>query len=193
MIKEFSLLLLIFLFLSLVFYFSSASKSLPIENFADKSNEKKFTLKDRTFTYENDNITINPDNTFTAPLQKAVVSKISDLKYNYTINDLKDLKCIIDISYNDHPIKINVNDFNYIIDIKKSKKFDGTLNIYIYGKICGSITNNVLKTNFFEIYDDVAIVGVIFLSLLLYRSIEDFESKDYDKHFSSSTKISNES
>ena len=193
MIKEFSLLLLIFLFLSLVFYFSSASKSLPIENFADKSNEKKFTLKDRTFTYENDNITINPDNTFTAPLQKAVVSKISDLKYNYTINDLKDLKCIIDISYNDHPIKINVNDFNYIIDIKKSKKFDGTLNIYIYGKICGSITNNVLKTNFFEIYDDVAIVGVIFLSLLLYHSIEDFESKDYDKHFSSSTKISNES
>ena len=121
MIKEFSLLLLIFLFLSLVFYFSSASKSLPIENFADKSNEKKFTLKDRTFTYENDNITINPDNTFTAPLQKAVVSKISDLKYNYTINDLKDLKCIIDISYNDHPIKINVNDFNYIIDIKSLK------------------------------------------------------------------------
>lgn len=190
MIKEFSLLLLIFLFLTLAFYFSTPKKSPPIENFIDKTNEKKFTLKDRTFTYENDKITINPDNTFTAPLQKAIVSKLSDLKYSYTF---KDLKCFIEISYNDDPIKINVNDYNYMIDIKKSKKFDNTLNIYIYDKICGCITNNVLKTNFFEIYDDVAIVGVIFLSLLLYRSIEDFESKDYDKHFSSSSKNSNES
>jgi hypothetical protein len=78
-----------------------------------------------------------------------------------------------------------VNDYNYIIDIKKSKKIEGTLNIFIYNKICGSITNNVLKTTSPEIFNDVAIVGVIYLSYLLYRSIEDFESKDYDKYFSS--------
>lgn len=182
MIKQFSLLLLIFLFLSIIYYFSSPIPKPDVENFADKSNEKSFTLKDRTFTYDKDKITINPDNTFTPPLQKAVVSKLSDLKYNYMINNLK---CIIDITYNDNPIKINVNDYSYMINIKKSKKIDGTLNIFIYDKICGSIKNNVLKTTSPEIYDDVAIVGVIFLSYLLYRSIEDFETKDYDKHFSS--------
>jgi hypothetical protein len=187
MIKQFSLLLLIFLFLTLIYYFSTPSH--PIENFIDKSNEKQFILKDRTFTYndkKDDKITINSDYTFTSPLNKAVVSKLSELKYNYTINNLK---CIIEISYNDHPIKINVNDYNYIIDIKKSIKFKGTLNIFIYDKICGSISNNVMKTNFYEIYDDVAIIGVIFLSFLLYKSIEDFETKDYDKHFSSSAVI----
>ena len=63
----------------------------------------------------------------------------------------------------------------------------------MYGKICGSISNNVLKTNFYEIYDDVAIIGVIFLSLLIYRSIEDFETKDYDKHFSSIATASSKS
>jgi len=185
MIKQFSLLLLlllIFLFLSIIYYVSSPILKVPIENFVDKSNEKIFTLKDRIFNYDKEKITINPDNTFTAPLQKAIVSKLSDLKYNYTINNLK---CIIDISYNDNPIKINVNDYSFTIDIKKSKKFDETLNIFIYNKICGSIKNNVLKTNLPEIYDDVAVVGVIFLSYLLYRSVEDFEMKDYDKHFSS--------
>ena len=188
MIKQFSLLLLIFLFLSLIFYFSSPSHP-PIENFVDKSNEKKFILKDRTFTYndnKNDKITISSDYIFTAPLQKAVVSKLSDLKYNYTINNLK---CIIEISYNDHPIKINVNDYSYTIDIKKSNKFEETLNIFMYDKVCGSISKNVMKTNFYEIYNDVAIIGVIFLSLLLYKSIEDFEAKDYDKHFSSSVVV----
>lgn len=188
MIKQFSLLLLIFLFLSLIYYFSSPY-SLPIENFVDKSNEKKFILKDRTFTYndkKDDKITISPDYIFTAPLQKAVVSKLSDLKYNYTINNLK---CIIEISYNDHPIKINVNDYSYTIDIKKSNKFEETLNIFMYDKVCGSISKNVMKTNFYEIYNDVAIIGVIFLSLLLYKSIEDFEAKDYDKHFSSSVVV----
>jgi hypothetical protein len=187
MIKQFSLLLLIFLFLTLIYYFSTPSP--PIENFIDKSNEKQFILKDRTFTYndkKDDKITINSDYTFTSPLNKAVVSKLSNLKYNYTINNLK---CIIDISYNDNPIKINVNDYNYIIDIKKSIKYEGTLNIFIYDKICGSISNNVMKTNFYEIYDDVAIIGVIFLSFLLYKSIEDFEAKDYDKHFSSSAPV----
>ena len=182
MIKQFSLLLLIFFILSIIYYFTSPNPTPTTENFADKSGEKSFTLKDRTFSYDKDKITINPDNTFTPPLQKAVVSKLSDLKYNYTINNLK---CIIDITYNDNPIKINVNDYSYMIDIKKSKKIDGTLNIFIYDKICGSIKNNVLKTTSPEIYDDVAIVGVIFLSYLLYRSIEDFETKDYDKHFSS--------
>ena len=188
MIKQFSLLLLIFLFLSLIYYFSSPY-SLPIENFVDKSNEKKFILKDRTFTYndkKDDKITISPDYIFTAPLQKAVVSKLSDLKYNYAINNLK---CIIEISYNDHPIKINVNDYSYTIDIKKSNKFEETLNIFMYDKVCGSISKNVMKTNFYEIYNDVAIIGVIFLSLLLYKSIEDFEAKDYDKHFSSSVVV----
>jgi hypothetical protein len=182
MIKQFSLLLLIFLFLSIIYYFSSSISQRSLENFADKTNEKVFTLKDRTFSYEKYKITINPDNTFTAPLQKAVVSKLSNLKYNYTIYNLK---CIINITYNDNPIKINVNDYNYIIDIKKSKKIEGTLNIFIYNKICGSITNNVLKTTSPEIFNDVAIVGVIYLSYLLYRSIEDFKSKDYDKYFSS--------
>jgi hypothetical protein len=184
MIKQFSLLLVIFLFLSIIYYFSSP---IPIptttENFADKMNEKSFTLKDRTFTYEKDKITINPDNTFTAPLQKAVVSKLSDLKYNYSIYNIK---CFIEIFYNDNPIKINVNDYSYIINIKKSKKVDGTLNIFIYDKICGCIKNSVLKTNSQEIYNDVAIVGAIFLAYLLYRSVEDFEAKDYDKDFSTS-------
>ena len=36
-----------------------------------------------------------------------------------------------------------------------------------------------------EIYKDVEIVGAIFLSYLIYRSTEDFESTDYDKYFSS--------
>ena len=182
MIKQFALLLLIFFILSIIYYFASPNPSPITENFADKTGQKSFTLKDRTFTYDKDKITINPDNTFTAPLQKAVVSKLSDLKYNYSINNIK---CIIEIFYNDNPIKINVNDYSFTIDIKKSKKFDETLNIFIYNKICGSIKNNVLKTNLPEIYDDVAVVGVIFLSYLLYRSVEDFEMKDYDKHFSS--------
>jgi hypothetical protein len=183
MIKQFSLLLLIFLFLSIIYYFTGPVSNAQIENFADKSNEKSFILKERTFTYEKDKITINPDYTFTTPLQKAVVSKLSDLKYNYSIYNLK---CIIDISYNDNPININVNDYSFTINIKKSKKFEDTLNIFIYDKICGSIKNNILKTNCSEIYDDVAIVGVIFLSYLIYNSVEDFYSKDYDKHFSRS-------
>jgi hypothetical protein len=79
-----------------------------------------------------------------------------------------------------------VNDYSYIINIKKSKKVDGTLNIFIYDKICGCIKNSVLKTNSQEIYNDVAIVGAIFLAYLLYRSVEDFEAKDYDKDFSTS-------
>ena len=183
MIKQFSLLLLIFLFLSIIYYFTGPVSNISIENFADKSNEKSFILKERTFQYEKDKITINPDNTFTEPLQKAVVSKLSDLKYNYSIYNLK---CIIDISYNDNPININVNDYSFTINIKKSTKFEDTLNIFIYDKICGSFKNNILKTNCSEIYDDVAIVGVIFLSYLLYQSVEDFYSKDYDKHFSRS-------
>ena len=183
MIKQFSLLLLIFLFLSIIYYFTYPKSNYDIENFADKSNEKSFTLKERTFTYEKDKITINPDYTFTAPLQKAVVSKLSDLKYNYSIYNLK---CIIDISYNDNPININVNDYSFTINIKKSKKFENTLNIFIYDKICGSIKNNILKTNSPEIYNDVAIVGAIFLSYLIYKGVEDFISKDYDKHYSRS-------
>jgi hypothetical protein len=185
MIKQFALLLLIFFILSIIYYFTSPNPTPTTENFADKSGEKSFTLKDRTFTYDKDKITINPDNTFTAPLQKAVVSKLSDLKYNYSINNIK---CIIEIFYNDNPIKINVNDYSFIIDIRKSKKIDGTLNIFVYDKICGSIKNNVLKTTAIEIYDDAAIVGAIFLAYLLYRSVEDFEAKDYDKGFSSTTK-----
>ena len=187
MIKEFSLLLLIFLFLSIIYYFSSNTCNRQIENFVDKSGQKIFTLKERTFTYEKDKIVINPDYTFTSPLEKVVVSKLSDLKYNYSINNLK---CIIDISYNDNPININVNDYSYTINIKKSKKMEDVLNIFIYDKICGSIKNNILKTNSPEIYDDVAIVGVIFLSYLIYRGVEDFYSKDYDKYYSSSSSTS---
>jgi hypothetical protein len=157
------------------------------ENFVDKSGEKSFPLKDRTFTYDKDKITINSDNTFTAPLQKAVVSKLSDLKYNYSIYTLK---CIIEIFYNDNPIKINVNDYSFMIDIRKSKKIDGALNIFLHNKICGSIKNNVLKITAIEIYDDVAIVGAIFLAYLLYRSVEDFEVTDYDKKYSTSSKKS---
>jgi hypothetical protein len=186
MIKQFSLLLLIFFILSIIYYFTSPNPTPTTENFADKTGQKSFTLKDRTFTYDKDKITINPDNTFTAPLQKAVVSKLSDLKYNYSINNIK---CIIEIFYNDNPIKINVNDYSFMIDIRKSKKIEGTLNIFVYDRICGSINNNnVLKTTAIEIYDDAAIVGAIFLAYLLYRSVEDFEAKDYDKGFSSTTK-----
>ena len=163
MIKQFALLLLIFFILSIIYYLSSPTLIPTTENFADKSGEKSFILKDRTFTYDKDKITINPDNTFTAPLQKAVVSKLSDLKYNYTINNIK---CIIEIFYNDNPIKINVNDYSYIIQFKKSNKFKGTLNIFINDDICGCIKNNELKTDSPDIYDDVAIVGVIFLSYL---------------------------
>jgi hypothetical protein len=181
MIKQFSLLLIIFLFLSIIYYFSIPNSNQSIENFVDKTDQKIFTLKDRTFTYDNDKITINPDNTFTAPLQKVIVSKLSDLKYNYSINDLK---CIIDITYNDNPINININDYSYTINIKKSKKIEDTLNIFIYDKICGSIKNNILKTNSPDIYNDVAIVGVIFFSYLIYNGIEDFYSKDYDKYYS---------
>jgi hypothetical protein len=184
MIKQFSLLLLIFLFLSIIYYFTSPTYTPHIENFKDKSNEKIFTLKDRTFTFDKDKITINPDNTFTAPLQKVTVSKLSDLKYNYSISNLK---CIIEIFYNDNPIKINVNDYDYTIDIKKSKKISGVLNIFIYDRICGCIKNNVLKTESPEIYNDINIVGVIFLSYLIYKSVEDFEMTDYDKHFSNSS------
>jgi hypothetical protein len=183
MIKQFSLLLLIFLFLSIIYYFSSPRQASTTENFVDKINEKSFIIKDRTFSYDNDKITINNDNTFTAPLQKTTVSKLSDLKYNYLINNLK---CYIEIFYNDNPIKINVNDYSFVIDIKKSKKNDDTLNIFIYDKICGCIKNNVLKTNSQEIYNDVAIVGAIFFAYLTYKSIEDFEAKDYDKDFSTS-------
>jgi hypothetical protein len=191
MIKQFSLLLIIFLFLSIIFYFSCSIPDTAIENFSDKSNEKVFTLKDRTFTYQKDKITINKDNTFTAPLGKAIVSKLSDLKYNYSINNLK---CIIEISYNDNPININVNDYSFTINIKKSKKYENTLNIFIYDKICGSIKNNIIKTNCPEIYDDIAVVGVIFLSYLLYIGVEDFKSIDYDKKYSSSSnKSMNES
>ena len=92
-------------------------------------------------------------------------------------------------SYNDYPynpININVNDYSFTINIKKSKKFENTLNIFIYDKICGSIKNNILKTNSPEIYNDVAIVGAIFLSYLIYKGVEDFISKDYDKHYSRS-------
>lgn len=185
MIKQFSLLLLIFLFLSIIYYFSCQKSDFKIENFIDKSNQKIFTLKERTFTYDNDKITINPDNTFTTPLKNAVVSKLTDLKYNYSINNLK---CIIEITYNDSPITINVNDYSYTIKIKKSKKNENTLNIFIYDKICGSIRNNTLKTNCPEIYDDVGIVGAIFLSYLLYTGIEDFLSKDYDKYYSNKSK-----
>jgi hypothetical protein len=182
MIKEFSLLLLIFLFLSIIYYFSSNTCNKQIESFVDKSGQKIFTLKERTFTYEKDKIVINPDYTFTTPLDKVVVSKLSDLKYNYSINDFK---CIIEISYNDNPININVNDYSFTINFKKSKKIEDSLNIFIYDKVCGSIKNNILKTISPEIYDDVAIVGVIFLSYLIYHSIEDFYTKDYDKYYSS--------
>ena len=70
-----------------------------------------------------------------------------------------------------------------MIDIKKSQKYDGTLNIFVHNKVCGAITNNIMRTNAIEIYDDVAIVGAIFLAYLLYKSVEDFEAKDYDKYF----------
>ena len=113
MIKQFSLLLLIFLFFSIIYYFSSSKSKQKIENFEDKINQKIFKLKDRTFTFDNDKITINSDNTFTAPLNKVEVSKLSNLKYSYTIYNLK---CIIDITYNDNPIKINVNEYTYIIN-----------------------------------------------------------------------------
>jgi hypothetical protein len=181
MIKQFALLLIIFLFFSIIYYFSSKPKQ-NIEKFEDKSNEKRLKLKDNSFTFNNEKITINSDNTFTAPLNKVEVSKLSNLKYSYSINNLK---CFIDISYNDNPIKINVNDYTYIINIKKSNKYEGTLNIFIYDKICGCIKDNELKTTSPEIYDDVAIVGVIFLSYLIYRKIEEFEAKDYDSFFSS--------
>ena len=187
MIKQFSLLLLIFLFLSIIYYFSCHYPTIqPIENFADKTNEKSFILKDRTFIYDKDKITITPENTFTAPLQKAIVSKLSDLKYNYTFYDWNG---IIEITYNDIPIKINVNNYSYTIEIKKSKKFEDTLNIFIYNKICGSIKNNILKTTSPEIYENVAVVGCIFLAYLIYRGVEDFNSKDYDKFYSSPISI----
>jgi len=185
MIKQFSLLLLIFFILSVIYYFSTPKPIQTTENFADKTGEKSFTLKDRTFTYDKDKITINPDNTFTDPLKKAVVSKLSDLKYNYSINNLK---CIIEIFYNDNPIKINVNDYSVVIDLRKSKKNDGAFNLFIHNKICGSIKNNILKTNSPEIYDDVEIVGCIFLAYLIYKSVEEFATKDYDKEFSSKSK-----
>ena len=181
MIKQFALLLIIFLFFSIIYYFSSKPK-LNIEKFEDKTNEKIFKLKDNSFTFDKEKITINADNTFTAPLNKVEVSKLSNLKYSYSISNLK---CFIDIIYNDNPIKINVNDYSYIIQFKKSNKFKGTLNIFINDDICGCIKNNELKTDSPDIYDDVAIVGVIFLSYLLYRKVEDFESKDYDSYFSS--------
>ncbi len=185
MIKQFALLLLIFFILSIIYYFSLPKLIQTTENFSDKTGEKSFSLKDRTFTYDKDKITINADNTFTDPLKKAEVSKLSDLKYNYSINNLK---CIIEIFYNDNPIKINVNDYSIIIDFRKSKKIDGALNIFLHNKICGSIKNNILKTISPEIYDDVEILGCIFLAYLLYKSIEEFEIKDYDKEFSTSSK-----
>ena len=187
MIKQFSLLLLIFFIFSIIYYFSSPKPVPTTENFVDKSGEKSFPLKDRTFTYDKDKITINSDYTFTAPLQKAVVSKLSDLKYNYSIYNLK---CIIEIFYNDNPIKINVNDYALIIDIRKSKKIESGFNIFLHDRICGSIRNNILKTNAIEIYDDRELVGAIFLAYLIYRSVEDFETTDYDKKYSSSSKKS---
>jgi len=180
MIKQFALLLLIFFIFSIIYYFSSQKPKLITEKFSNKPDEKIFTLKDRTFTYEKDNITINKNNTFTPPLQKAVIVKLSELKYKYSINDLK---CFIEIFYNQNPIKINVNEYSFIIDIYKSSKIDGVLNIYIYDEICGAIKNNILKTTSPEIYNDPAIVGAIFFAYLVYRSIEDFESTDYDKKY----------
>ena len=185
MIKQFSLLLIIFLFLSIIYYFSIPNSNQSIENFVDKTDQKIFTLKDRTFTYEKNNITINKDNTFTAPLQQVVIVKLSELKYKYSINNLK---CIVEIFYNQNPIKINVNEYSFIIDIYKSSKIDGVLNIYIYDDICGSIKNNILKTISPEIYNDPAIVGAIFFAYLVYQSIEDFESTDYDKKFLNKSK-----
>lgn len=185
MIKQFALLLLIFFIFSIIYYFSSQKPRLTTENFSDKSDEKIYTLKDRTFTYEKNSITINKDNTFTAPLQQVLIVKLSELKYKYSINNIK---CIIEIFYNQNPIKINVNEYSFIIDIYKSSKIDGVLNIYIYDDICGSIKNNILKTISPEIYNDPAIVGAIFFAYLVYRSIEDFESTDYDKKFLNKSK-----
>lgn len=170
MLKQSSLLLIIFLFFILIFIFPCKNK---IEHFVDKTNEKIFTLKNNTFTFYKDLSTI---------LSTKNLTKINDLKYKI-ITDKNN--CIIDISYTDDPIKINVNEYQYLIDIKKSEKFDDVLNIFVYDKIYGSIKNDSIKTTCPQIYENIDIVSAIFNALKIYKSVEDFKTKDYDKHFSS--------
>lgn len=170
MLKQSSLLLIIFLFFIIIFIFPCNSK---IEYFVDKTNEKSFTLKNNAFTFYKNVSTI---------LSTKNLTKITDLKYKI-ITDKNN--CILDISYTNNPIKIIVNDYKYIINIKKSEKIDDVLNIFVYDKIYGSIKNNTIKTTCPEIYENIDIVSAIFNALKIYESVEDFRTKDYDKHFSS--------
>ena len=117
-------------------------------------------------------------------LERLILNKIVKV-FCHKFDKYGRILCSIIVINMDNKEEINVNDYSFMIDIRKSKKIDGTLNIFVYDKICGSIKNNILKTTAIEIYDDPAIVGAIFLAYLLYRSVEDFETKDYDKGFSS--------
>ena len=187
------ILLLIFLiFITPIFLLTPLQ-----ENFIDKSSEQTFTLKNNQFLFnkntisisQNENLNHNLSNlnfTFTS---KPPIPTINSLKFKkqseliYTLSNSKN-QMTINLSFHSNPINIVVNDYEYTIELKNSKKFNNTQNIFIYQKLCGSIKDGkIIKTIRPEIYDNPDIICAIYISYMIFQNIQKIKNIDYDNYF----------
>ena len=190
------LLLLTFLIFITPFLFLLKFPNIQ-ENFVDKSNEHTFTLKNNQFIFNKSSITITP--------QKNLKPNLSNLNFSFSsnppipsIDSLKFTKMsdliftlqsnknniTINLSFHDNPINIVVNDYEYTIELKNSKKINNTQNIFIYQKLCGNIKDGkILKSIRPEIFENPDIICAIYISYMIFQNIQQIKNIDYDNYF----------
>ena len=176
MIHLISLLLLLIFFLFL-------TSSINYEHFS--SNENIYTLSNNSFQFQNQTVIIDPPNLSITPNNLKIIKK-SNLIYNLVSGDNQ---LTIHLSFSKEPVNIIVNNHQYNILFKQSKKENNVYNMFLYGKVCGNLRINknkiIIKNTRDEINNITNLTG-IFFAFLMFDEIEKSKNIDYDKLFTES-------
>lgn len=129
--------------------------------------------------------------------------KITDLYFNYlslpdrtivngiSFDDISSQEFIvktpknnynISFSSSDKPIKIIINETDYMIELKKKEK-EGKFDILLYTDIlAGTIDGFDIKLTDDEL-DDVEVIIVLYTAILIIQKMKDLDNVDYNKIF----------
>jgi len=88
----------------------------------------------------------------------------------------------ISFSSSDRPIKIIVNETEYMIELEKQKK-EGEFKIFWYTDIlAGTIDGFDIKLSEKEL-DDIEVIIVLYTAILIIQKMKDLDNTDYNKMF----------
>ena len=173
MIQIISLLIVLIFFLFFV-------SSINYEHFT--TAERVYKLNKNSFLFNKEKITIDTANLSVTPSNFKIVKK-SDLIYNLVSGENQ---ATIHLQFSKDPVNIIVNNHQYNILFKQSKKDENVYNMFLYGKVCGNLRKDgdtlIVKNTRDEINSAANLVA-IFFAFLMFDEIESAKNTDYDKKF----------